>query len=281
MLAVDTNVVVRYLVRDDDVQSTRARDIIRSGAIFVSLTVILEREWVLRGLYGFSRSEVIGALEAFCGTPDVSVADAATIERAFRLTELGLDFADALHLAQAKGCQAFVTFDKRLAQKSKGSVDTPIGLAWSRRRNPFVPEGCGRCWISESGEGECMTELVCLELSVVLWIVHVVIQAAVGNAELPSGYLFTSRDKPAAASGLMFGRATRALANYVENLTPFVALALALIVTQRTGGLGATIWILARIVYIPLYLFDLVYARTAVWAISLIGLLMMLGRLAF
>ena len=86
-----------------------------------------------------------------------------------------------------------------------------------------------------------MSELTCLELSVVLWVVHVVIQAAAGNAELPSGYLFTSRDKSVAASGLTFGRTTRALANYVENLTPFVALALALIVTQRTGGLGATI----------------------------------------
>jgi uncharacterized MAPEG superfamily protein len=126
-----------------------------------------------------------------------------------------------------------------------------------------------------------MSELTCLELSVVLWIVHVVIQAGVGNAALPSGYQLTSRDKPAAASGLMFGRATRALANYVESLTPFVALALALIVTQRAGGLGATIWLLARIVYIPLYMFDVVYARTAVFAISIIGLVLMLTRLAF
>ena len=128
-----------------------------------------------------------------------------------------------------------------------------------------------------------MSELTCLELSVVLWVVHVVIQASVGNAELPSGYLFTSRDKPAAAKGLVYGRATRALANYVQNFTPFVALALALIVTQRTGGpgaLGATIWILARIVYIPLYLFDVVYVRTVVWGISIVGLVMMLGRLA-
>jgi uncharacterized MAPEG superfamily protein len=127
-----------------------------------------------------------------------------------------------------------------------------------------------------------MSELTCLELSVALWVVHVLVQAGVGNAELPSGYLFTSRDKPAAAKGMLFGRATRALTNYVENLTPFVAVALALIVTQRTGGsgaLGATLWILARIVYIPLYLFDIVYARTAVWALSIIGLLMMLSRL--
>jgi uncharacterized MAPEG superfamily protein len=127
-----------------------------------------------------------------------------------------------------------------------------------------------------------MSELTCLELSVVLWVVHVVIQASVGNAELPSGYLFTSRDKPALARGLLHGRATRALANYVENLTPFVAVALALIVTQRTGGsgaIGATIWILARIVYIPLYLFNVVYARTVVWGISIVGLVMMFARL--
>ena len=102
-----------------------------------------------------------------------------------------------------------------------------------------------------------MSELTCLELSVALWLFHVLVQATVGNIELPFGYLFTSRDMPAAARGLLFGRATRALANYVENLTPFVAVALALMVAQRTGGsgaLGATIWILARIVYIPIYL---------------------------
>ncbi len=127
-----------------------------------------------------------------------------------------------------------------------------------------------------------MSELTCLELSVALWLVHVLVQATIGNLELPFGYLFTSRDKPAATSGLLFGRATRALANYVENLTPFVAVALALIITQRTGGagaLGATIWILARIVYIPIYLLDVIYARTAIWALSIVSLVMMLARL--
>jgi uncharacterized MAPEG superfamily protein len=127
-----------------------------------------------------------------------------------------------------------------------------------------------------------MSELTCLELSVALWLVHVLVQATVGNVELPFGYLFTSRDKPAAASGLLFGRATRALGNYVENLTPFVAVALALIVTQRTGGsgaFGATIWVLARMIYIPVYLFGVMYVRTLVWGISIVGLVMMLSRL--
>jgi uncharacterized MAPEG superfamily protein len=127
-----------------------------------------------------------------------------------------------------------------------------------------------------------MSELTCLELSAALWLVHVLVQATVGNLELPFGYLFTSRDKPAAATSLLFGRATRALANYVENLTPFVAVALALIVTQRTGGagaVGATIWILARIAYLPIYVLGIIYVRTLVWGISIIGLVMMIGRL--
>ena len=122
-----------------------------------------------------------------------------------------------------------------------------------------------------------MSELTCLELSVVLWFVHVLIQAGLGNVELPFGYLFTARDAPSQPKGVMFGRATRALANYVENLGPFVAMDLALIATQRTGGLGATIWIVARILYLPIYLTGTLYVRTALWAIAVIGLLTMLG----
>ena len=127
-----------------------------------------------------------------------------------------------------------------------------------------------------------MSELTCLELSVVLWLVHVLVQASFGNAQLPSRYLLGSRDEPAEARGVFYGRACRALGNYLENFTPFVAVALALIATQRTGGagaIGATIWILARIVYLPIYVFGIIYIRTAAWTISIVGLVMMLGRL--
>jgi uncharacterized MAPEG superfamily protein len=125
-----------------------------------------------------------------------------------------------------------------------------------------------------------MSELTCLELSVLLWIAHVLAQALTARAEFGDMFLFSPRDAQPAAKGVVCGRATRALANYVENLGPFVAMDLALIATQHTGGLGATIWILARIVYLPLYLAGIPFVRTACWTISLIGLLMMLGRLA-
>ena len=125
-----------------------------------------------------------------------------------------------------------------------------------------------------------MTELTCLELSIVLWVAHVLTQALTARGEFGDDYLFSPRDKDVTPQGLSVGRATRALHNYVENLLPFVAADLGLIATQHTGGIGATIWILARIVYLPIYMMGIKYVRTALWAISVIGLLMMLGRLA-
>ena len=129
-----------------------------------------------------------------------------------------------------------------------------------------------------------MSELTCLELSVLLWVAHVLCQAVTVLPELGitrgAAYMFSPRDTEMVPKGLVCGRAVRALANYVENLVPFIALDLALIITQHTGGLGATIWILARIVYLPIYLLGIIYVRTAVWVISIIGLLMMFVRLA-
>ena len=126
-----------------------------------------------------------------------------------------------------------------------------------------------------------MSELTCLELSVLLWVAHVLGQALTARAEFGDAYLFTPRDAQLQPKGVECGRASRALANYIENLVPFVAMDLALIATQHTGGLGATIWILARIAYFPVYLIGTLYLRTGLWVISLIGLLMMLGRLVW
>jgi uncharacterized MAPEG superfamily protein len=125
-----------------------------------------------------------------------------------------------------------------------------------------------------------MSELTCLELSVLLWLAHVICQAVTARTEFGDAYLFSPRDEERAPKGLACGRASRALANYVENLVPFIAVDLALIATQHTGGLGATIWILGRVIYLPIYLMGVVYVRTAAWGISIVGLLMMLARLA-
>jgi uncharacterized MAPEG superfamily protein len=128
-----------------------------------------------------------------------------------------------------------------------------------------------------------MSELLCLELSVVLWIIFLFTQILTSRAEFGDAWLFTPRDETPAPQGSACGRARRALANYMENYAPFIAVDLGLIVTQHTGGvgsLGATLWIIARLLYLPAYVLGWIYLRTALWAFSLIGLLMMLARLA-
>ena len=115
MLAVDTNVIVRYLTRDDAEQFAKASALIRSEDVYVCTTVLLETEWVLRRGYRFSRERIIAALGAFAGLPRVALEDAALAAKALGWMERGMDFADALHLAKAAGCEAFVSFDQRFA----------------------------------------------------------------------------------------------------------------------------------------------------------------------
>ena len=115
MLAVDTNVIVRFLTRDDTEQFARASALIGDEEIYVCTTVLLETEWVLRRAYRFSRERIIAALAAFAGLPRVTLEDLAAAAKALDWTRRGMDFADALHLAKAEGCEALVTFDQRFA----------------------------------------------------------------------------------------------------------------------------------------------------------------------
>lgn len=124
MLAIDTNLIVRYLTADDRRQAAKARKLIDSQAIFVSLTVLLECEWVLRSVYGYATDALAGSLAAFAGLPTVTIQDAPIVARALRWMRAGMDFADALHLGQSAECDAFVTFDTRFAKLAAG-LDVP------------------------------------------------------------------------------------------------------------------------------------------------------------
>jgi predicted nucleic-acid-binding protein len=119
MIAVDTNVLVRFLVRDDAKQAARAASLLGENQIWVAKTVLLETEWVLRSLYGFSGEEVAPALRGIAGLPSVSLEDEAGVAKALGWLEHGVDFADALHLASAGPALRFATFDRRLARQVK------------------------------------------------------------------------------------------------------------------------------------------------------------------
>lgn len=118
MRAIDTNVIVRLLVRDDEDQAKRAFAVIEAGEVFVPTTVILETEWVIRRLYGFGPGQAEAALRDFSGLPGVTLENPAIVDQALDGMQGGTDFADALHLAAAvaETCTAFLTFDRRLVK---------------------------------------------------------------------------------------------------------------------------------------------------------------------
>lgn len=119
MRAIDTNVVVRYLTDDEPEQAARAKTAVDAGSVFVSTTVLLESEWVLRSVYGFTGGEVATALRAFSGLPGVSVENPVLLAQALDLAEKGMDFADALHLGAAVRCEAMLTFDRQFIESAR------------------------------------------------------------------------------------------------------------------------------------------------------------------
>jgi len=121
MIAIDTNIIVRYLTGDHPEQSVRARAIVDGQPVFVPVTVVLETEWVLRSAYGYKSGDVARALRAFGGLPQVTIEDAATVVAAFDLAEQGMDFADALHLGRASGQNVFLTFDRRFVKAAQAA----------------------------------------------------------------------------------------------------------------------------------------------------------------
>jgi predicted nucleic-acid-binding protein len=129
MLGVDTNVLVRYLTRDDQLQYEKARRLMMREAdngqpVVVSLLVLLETEWVLRSRYELPKSEIIGAFSALLDTTDLAFEDETSVEQAlYSWTESAADFADCLIDARNRrlGCRATATFDGN-AQKLPGFV---------------------------------------------------------------------------------------------------------------------------------------------------------------
>ena len=99
MLAIDTNLIVRYLVGDEPAQAVRARRLIDNNDVFVCTTVMLETEWVLRSAYGLPAAQCARSLTDFAGFPRVTLEDAAAVAKALAWMRLHIYFADALHLA--------------------------------------------------------------------------------------------------------------------------------------------------------------------------------------
>ena len=125
MPALDTNVLVRYLVADDKKQFQSAKILIESASeeapLFLSLSVVVELEWVLRSLYSFSKAKLITTFNQLLGTRELVFQDEDVVEVAMSLyTENNTDFADCLHIATAHvyDYAPMNTFDRKAARVS-------------------------------------------------------------------------------------------------------------------------------------------------------------------
>jgi len=120
VIGLDTNVLARYFVAEADVdpatdaQRQAARHLIESGQpLFLAKTVALELEWVLRGYYGFAAAQVDAVFSVLLGLPSLTPEDRPALEQALAGLRAGLDFADALHHASCRRCEAIASFDDR------------------------------------------------------------------------------------------------------------------------------------------------------------------------
>ncbi|MGH2874091.1 MAG: PIN domain-containing protein [Solirubrobacteraceae bacterium] len=121
MIGLDTNVLVRFLVRDDEGQFARARRLIeretvRGETVLISLLVLLETEWVLRSRYGLSKPDIAGAFFGLLDSAELAFEDEASIEQAlFLWMDSPAQFADCLIGARhwALECRATASFDAK------------------------------------------------------------------------------------------------------------------------------------------------------------------------
>ena len=129
MRALDTNVLARFFVDDaDDAQAARQRPAAvaaLSERSFVSVTVLLEFEWVMRGFYELPTKDISRVLRALASIEHVTIEDRDAVLAALDAFDAGLDLADALHIARSSRASRFATFDQRLAKRAKGLALTP------------------------------------------------------------------------------------------------------------------------------------------------------------
>ena len=124
MIALDTNVLVRFLVDDDPAQCRRARVLVKRAAdrkgVYISDIVLCETVWVLSRAYRLQRKDICRVLRQLLMAREVTLASPDAAAGALDAYEKKKgDFADYLILehAQAAGCRTVVTFDRALLEE--------------------------------------------------------------------------------------------------------------------------------------------------------------------
>lgn len=121
MIGIDTNVLVRYLMRDDEAQFRLANSLIADciaakQPVLISLLVLLETEWVLRSRYKIAKHEIAAVFTGLLEVRETAFEDEESLEEALHTwKDSNADFADCMIVAKSRrmGCSSLMTFDAK------------------------------------------------------------------------------------------------------------------------------------------------------------------------
>lgn len=125
MKSLDTNVLARWLLRDDAAQAAAA-DAIMDGPIEITPTVIVELGWVLESIGGMTREQLSRAILSILSIEDAVFADRDRLRWAVDRYRAGADWADMVHLVSTLHARCFATFDKSLARDAGAAAPVEV-----------------------------------------------------------------------------------------------------------------------------------------------------------
>lgn len=129
MIALDTNILIRLVVNDHPEQSAMAENLVRGHRIFISKTVLMESEWVLRHSYRYSRERIAWFFGKLFEPWNTTIEHPEQVAKAIEWYAAGCDFADALHLAGC-GDATLHTFDRKFCKQAREAGIAPEVRVW-------------------------------------------------------------------------------------------------------------------------------------------------------
>jgi predicted nucleic-acid-binding protein len=129
MTALDTNVLVRFLTRDDESQFQKVLRMLdrKRATFFVNDLVLVETDWVLRSLYDWQGQEVADAFARLTTIHNLTFENESRLRSSLKALREGADLADELIVRSCRdrGAKAFVTFDKDIVRRHKPFAAPP------------------------------------------------------------------------------------------------------------------------------------------------------------
>ncbi len=124
MKGIDTNILIRFLIGDDELQAKKVYNIFKKAEsekneLFVPLLVILELIWVLESVYEIHRTEILESISELTLMPILKFEHQSALQQ-FTHSAQGnrYDLSDLLiaHSAKTQGCESIITFDKKASK---------------------------------------------------------------------------------------------------------------------------------------------------------------------